>query len=201
MHPTDRRRTRIRQVLDQRLGWVRCALEAVYHRHNCSAILRTADALGIHTVHLVEGHFRPGRGAARGAERWLDLRWEPDALTAIAGIRAEGYAIWVADFAEDGVPPEEVPLEQPVCLWFGAELVGVSPAARAAADGVITLPMRGFAQSLNVSVAAALALRPVAERARNRDNALLTANTREATWAQWMARERAIDQAAAEEAD
>ena len=62
--------------------------------------------------------------------------------------------------------PEAIPVDRPVCLWFGAELVGVSDAARAAADGVVQLPMMGFAQSLNVSVAAALALRPVADAAR-----------------------------------
>src|SRR5262245_34193042 len=107
----------MRRVLDQRLGWVRCALEAVYHRHNCSAILRTADALGLHTAHLVEGHFRPGKGAARGAERWLDLRWEASAGQALAGLQRDGYAVYVADLAEDGVPPEEIPLDRPVCLW------------------------------------------------------------------------------------
>lgn len=189
-------------MLDQRLGWVRCALEAVYHRHNCSAILRTADALGLHTAHLVEGHFRPGRGAARGAERWLDLRWETGVESAIEGLRAEGCALWVADFAEDGVPPESVPIDRPLCLWFGAELVGVSPVARAAADGVVTLPMRGFAQSLNVSVAAALVLRPIAERVRERygEAALLPPAVRDATWNTWLAREHAIDTAMTEEA-
>jgi tRNA (guanosine-2'-O-)-methyltransferase len=188
----------MRQVLDQRLGRVRCALEAVYHRHNCSAILRTADALGIHAVHLVEGHFRPGRGAARGAERWLDLHWEPDPATAVANLRAAGFALWVADFAEDGVPPEEVPVDRPVCVWMGAELVGVSPVARAAADGVITLPMRGFAQSLNVSVAAAMVLRPICERARLQPQAGLP--EADAVWARWLEREHAIDRSAAEEA-
>ncbi len=189
-------------MLDQRLGWVRCALEAVYHRHNCSAILRTADALGLQTAHLVEGHFRPGRGAARGAERWLDLRWEASAAEAVAAIRAEGYALWVADFAEDGVAPEDVPIDRPVCVWLGAELVGVSAVARAAADGVITLPMRGFAQSLNVGVAAALVLRPIAERARamHGERALLGRDERETILARWMAREQHIDRAAAEEA-
>jgi tRNA (guanosine-2'-O-)-methyltransferase len=186
-------------VLDQRLGRVRCALEAVYHRHNCSAILRTADALGIHTTHLVEGHFRPGRGAARGAERWLDLRWEPGVESALEALRTDGFDVWVADFDVAGVAPEEVPLERPVCLWFGAELAGVSPTARAAATGVITLPMRGFAQSLNVSVAAALALRPVAERMRaaHGAGALLAPAVRAATLAEWRRRERAIDADAA----
>ncbi len=183
----------MRTALDARLGWVRCAIEAVYHRHNVSAILRTCDSLGLHHIHMVEGHFSPVKGAARGAERWLDLHREKGAEAAIESIRAAGFQIWIADLAEDSVAPEEVPIDKPVCLWFGAELVGVSETARAAADGVVTVPMRGLAQSLNVSVAAALTMRPVAERARLMGaGALLSTDERETTWKTWMERESAL---------
>lgn len=190
-----RRRQRIEDALGQRLGWVSCAIEAIYHRHNVSAVLRTADALGIHRVHLVEGKFTPAKGAARGAERWLDLRWDTDPRDTIAAIRAEGRQLWIADLADPPVAPEQIPLDRPVCLWFGAELSGVGPEARAAADGVVTIPMRGFAQSLNISVAAALAMRSVAERARaeHGDRALLPADQRERTLAEWLARDEHMD--------
>ncbi|MCA9569665.1 MAG: RNA methyltransferase [Myxococcales bacterium] len=184
------RLARIRTALDGRLSHVAVALEALYHRHNVSAVLRTTDAVGIHRVHLVEGHFRAVRGAARGAERWLQLHHHPDPSVAVRAIRDAGYRIWCADLADDGVPPEEVPLDEPVCLWFGAELVGVSPVAREAADGVVTVPMRGLAQSLNVSVAAAVTMRPIAERARALgERALLPPDEREAIWERWLARE------------
>jgi tRNA (guanosine-2'-O-)-methyltransferase len=178
-------------VLEQRLGHVRCAVEAVYHRHNVSAILRTCDALGIHRVHLVGAPGREvSRGAARGAERWLELRAHADPAEAIGAIRAAGCRLYVADLGEASVTPEEVPLDRPVCLWFGAELVGVSEAARAAADGVVTVPMRGMAQSLNVSVAAALSLRPVAERARALPEARLSRDEVEATLDRWLDRDQ-----------
>ena len=67
---SDRRLDRMRAVLEQRLVHVRCAIEAVHHRHNVSAILRTCDALGVHRVDLVS-HERlrspPGRPAAPSA--------------------------------------------------------------------------------------------------------------------------------------
>lgn len=191
---SERRLQRMRDVLGRRLGWVRCALEAVYHRHNVSAALRTCDALGLHHVHLVAGHFQPSRGAARGAERWLDLNLHPGPAEAIAALQSAGCAVYAADLSEHGVAPEEVPLDRPVCLWFGAELAGVSPEALAAADGVVTIPMHGFAQSLNVSVATALALRAVAERARADlgHRALLDEAERERTWARWMRSEEAL---------
>lgn len=184
---------KMRGVLDQRLAHVRVAIEAVYHRHNVSAILRTCDAFGVHHVHLVEGHFVPAKGAARGADRWLDLHHEPGPEAAVASLRAAGFAIWIADFAEDAYTPEQIPLDRPACLWMGAELAGVGPVARAAADGVVTIPMRGFAQSLNVSVATAVALRPLAERARGLGRAALLPDAeRERIWADWSSREHEL---------
>lgn len=182
----------MQEVLARRLGRVRCAIEAVYHRHNVAAILRTCDALGIHHVHLIGSAGPPSKGPARGAERWLGLHEHADASLAIAALRAGGFSLWVADFAEPAVPPEAVPVDRPVCLWFGAELVGVSPVARAAADGVVTVPMRGMAQSLNVSVAAALALRPVAERARGEPGAGLSDAERATTLAAWLSRDARV---------
>ncbi|MCA9488440.1 MAG: RNA methyltransferase [Myxococcales bacterium] len=194
MMTNERRLQRMRDVLEQRLQRVRCAVEAVYHRHNVSAILRTCDALGLHDVHLVGTRkLRVSPGPARGTERWLELHHHEDSADAIRALRAEGVAIWVADLVPGrSVPPEEVPVDRPICLWFGAELLGVSPEARAAADGVVHLPMHGMAQSLNVSVAAALALRPVSMAARALGpDVLLSPERRDSVLASWLAREEA----------
>ena len=188
----------MQSALTQRLRSVQCAVEAVYHRHNVSAILRTCDALGIQYVHLIEGDFRPSPGAARGAERWLSIQQHADPVEAIRTFQAQGYRVYVADLSDAAVAPEEVPLDQPVVLWFGAELLGVSPEARAAADGIVSIPMRGFAQSLNVSVAAALTLRPIADAARLQgEDALLTDAEKQEIWATWMSRAENIDRQAA----
>lgn len=186
----------MRDVLGQRIGWVRVALEAVYHRHNVSAALRTCDAMGLHHVHLVERQFQAARGAARGGERWLDLTLHPSPEHAIAALRSRGCAIYVADLADDHVTPEAIPLDRPVCLWFGSEVNGVGEVARAAADGVVTIPMRGFSQSLNVSVAAAMLIRTVAERARAEvgAQALLDPDEAQRTWDRWVADEEKMSQ-------
>ncbi len=189
--PSEARVKRFNTVLDQRLSHVRCAIEALYHRHNVSAVLRTCDSLGLHHVHLVEGHFKAVKGAARGAERWLDLHHHADPASAIQAIKATGCSVWVADLSPDGVPPQQVPIDKPVCLWFGAELTGVSAAALEAADGVMTIPMHGFAQSLNISVSAAIAMSAICARVRAElgDEALLSPELRQATWDAWMQRE------------
>jgi tRNA (guanosine-2'-O-)-methyltransferase len=191
---SERRLERMTDVLAQRLVHVRCAIEAVHHRHNVSAILRTCDSLGVHRVDLVSSErFKVSPGAARGAERWLDLTKHDDPTVAIRAIQSEGYRVYVADLSDDAVEPRGIPLDRPCCLWFGAEHAGVSPEATAAADGVVMLPMRGFAQSLNVSVAAALILSQVADRSRSLHSALLSEADQQATLQAWLAREKVIE--------
>lgn len=189
----ERRAQRIRELAGQRMGFVRAAMEALHHRHNASAILRTCDAMGLQDVHLVEDRFRVS-SSSKGVTRWVTLHAHESVEEAIDAIQAAGFALWIADLPEEGtpaVPPEQVPVDRPICLWFGAELVGVHPVARERADGVVTIPMRGFAQSLNVSVAAALTLYAVAERARRRhgEAALIPPERREALAEAWLLRE------------
>ncbi len=203
----DRRNARLAEVAAARLGHVAVALEPVWHRHNASAVLRTADALGVHHVHLVgEPRFEPSRGPSKGAGRWLALHRHDTPADAIAAIREAGMALWVADLPDEDtpvVPPSAVPVGRPLCLWLGAELQGVCAEARAAADGVVTLPMRGMSQSLNVGVAGAMILHELVRRsvATHGDGALLPAEGRAALLANWIAREdAAIDAEAARQA-
>ena len=161
---TDRRLGRLLDVLDVRIGGLAVVAEAVNRRHNVSAILRSAEAFGLHEAHLVCNDFRPVVGAAKGAQRWLDLSLHATTADCVGALKARGHRLYVCDLADDAVPPEQVPVDQPIALLFGSELHGVSPAARELADGVVKLPMVGVTQSLNVSVAAAIILQIAARR-------------------------------------
>jgi tRNA (guanosine-2'-O-)-methyltransferase len=193
---TEERRARLELALTQRLADVRVVVEALHHRHNTSAILRTADACGVQDVHLITERFVPSNATARGTQHWLDLRLHADEAEALAALRADGFAVWIADFADDGVPPEEVPVDRPIALWFGAEYAGVHPIARAQADGVMTLPMVGLAQSLNVSAAAAIATYVVTRRVRARGGGLIPAARQAKILEGWLSREVDDDWAA-----
>lgn len=190
---TTRRFKRFQTVLDNRIGYIHCAVESLYYRHNVSAVLRTCDSIGLQHVHLVEGHFHVARGAAKGAERWLTLHKHESVQQAVAAIKAQGMALWIADFSEEAVSPEELPLDRPICVWLGAELAGVSEEAQTAADGVLKIPMRGFAQSLNISVAAAITLYTLGQRVRDAlgEEASLSAEEKQELWDDWMVREEA----------
>ena len=188
---TEQRQQRVRDMLTRRLGSVAVIVEAVHRRHNTSAILRSCEAFGVHEVHLVTGGFRPSKGAARGAERWVALRRWETTPEAIAHLRSQGFTVWVADLADGAHTPSSLPVDGPVALLFGNELSGVSDTARALADGAIIVPMYGLTESLNVSVAAACALQRVTERRREVLGAVgdLPAERQRAFFDDWLVRE------------
>lgn len=161
-----KRRARIEDALERRLGSVVAVMESIHRRHNASAIIRSCEAFGVHEVHMVVGHFRPSKGASRGAERWLDVRRHVDIESCVGALKERGFRVYVADLAPDAHTPDSVPVDGPVAIVFGAELVGISDEARALADGAIQVPMRGLTESLNVSAAAACALYRLSERRR-----------------------------------
>ncbi|MEZ4240051.1 MAG: TrmH family RNA methyltransferase [Myxococcota bacterium] len=153
---------------------------------------RTCDARRASTTSTSSPGRRHRRGPARGAEHWLQLHLHDSAEAGVAHRARRRLPMYVAPiWWATRSRPRPCPSTRQVCLWFGAELLGVSEeAARAAADGVVCVPVLGMAQSLNVSVAAALALRPVADRARaTGEGALLPAAERAAVLEGWLARE------------
>lgn len=156
-------------LLDGRLNGIIIAAEAVHRRHNVSAILRSAEAFGVHEAHLIAHKFKASKGAARGSERWLDLRLFPDTKSWASEVKSRGFKIFVADLSDDAVSPEDLPVDSPIAVLFGGELAGVSEEAKEIADGVVTIPMRGVTQSLNVSVAAAVVTWSIAQRRREID--------------------------------
>ncbi|MFZ5476173.1 MAG: TrmH family RNA methyltransferase [Myxococcota bacterium] len=160
------RPARVEAALARRLGSVVAVAESVRRRHNVSAILRSCEAFGVHEVHLVTQGFAPSLGAARGAERWVRRRRFATTAESLADLRGRGFRVYVADLLPGAFTPESVPVDAPLAIVFGSELRGVSPEARALADGGVMIPMLGLTQSLNVSVSAAILLRAIGDRRR-----------------------------------
>ncbi len=185
-----RRLARMQEVLSARLQSIVVVAEAVRRRHNVSAILRSAEAFGVQDVHLISNAFQPAPGAARGTERWIQINRHDTTTGCLELLKGQGFRIFVCDLDEHAYAPESVPVDAPVALVFGSELQGVSKEARELADGVVQVPMRGFAESLNVSVAAALTLRPVCERRRALvGDGDLTVDAQRALLVDWIERE------------
>ncbi|WP_206832233.1 TrmH family RNA methyltransferase [Alicyclobacillus fructus] len=159
---------RLREVLMRRTSYIAVAMEAVDDGHNQAAILRSAEAFGVQHVAVIEGQqpFHPSKGVTQGAHKWLTIHRMASVGDAIDALHAKGYQVYATDLGEGAVPIEEVDLARPTAILFGNEKDGVSPEARERADGRFFIPMAGFVQSFNVSVAAAIALYELTRRAR-----------------------------------
>ena len=158
------RLARIERAVAQRIGSVAVVVESLADPHNVSAILRTADGLGIQYVHAIEthAHVLMTTRVTKGCEKWLDLRRYATVAAAVATLRAAGFVLYVAD-ARATQPLDAVAAIPRVALAFGNEHDGVSSELRAAASGSFCVPMRGMVESFNVSVAAGIALAAVAQ--------------------------------------
>ena len=162
---TEHRRERIAEVIGERTYHVCTVLDGLYDRGNTSAVIRTAEALGYQSMHVVESqkHFKEANRVTQGTDKWLDIERYKEPESCIPVLRERGYRI-VATELEASTPIAEVDFSEPTALVFGNERDGVSEPMLAEADERCILPMVGFAQSYNISVGAAIALYHIYER-------------------------------------
>lgn len=158
------------RALQERTRSLVVVLDDLVGARNASAVVRTAEALGLQEVHIVqrEGRVALERTVTMLAERWLDLFWYQRAQEAIASLRTAGYSIWVADYAPEAVSLSEIPISSRMAVVLGSEQRGVSSAMREAADGFFYMPTAGFTSYVNVSVMAGIALYDIDSRMRDR---------------------------------
>jgi tRNA (guanosine-2'-O-)-methyltransferase len=178
---TEERRARLREVIDRRLASVAVVFDGPYDPHNGAAVLRSCEAFGVQALHVVEREgipFAVAHSVARGAEKWVDVTCHAGAASVIAWAQAAGMAL-VGTHPEGEMAPEELAELPRVALVLGNEREGIRPDLERACAGRVRVPMRGFVESLNVSVTAAILLH-AATRGRAGD---LDAETRRRLYA------------------
>jgi len=164
---TPGRLERIRQVVAQRTEDIVVVLDSITDPHTASAVLRSADAFGVQTVHTIVGAegFKTSRGVSKGTHRWLDVVHHEQAASCARKLREDDYRIYVAAMGGEH-DLASLRREPRVALVFGNEHRGVSTEMSARADGTFSIAMRGFVESLNVSVAAAISIQALTEGGR-----------------------------------
>jgi tRNA (guanosine-2'-O-)-methyltransferase len=155
----DERRARLWSVVRGRIGSVTVLMDAPHDPHNAAAVLRTCDGLGIPRVHLVprEEDFAVGRTVAKGAERWIEVVPHRSPQAALSALHAQGFTT-VATHPEGNLSPDDLAGLPRVALILGNEHDGLRDALHQGARESVRIPMRGFVESFNVSVAAAVLL-------------------------------------------
>lgn len=157
---TEARRARIAAVIERRLGSVSVLFDRPYDPHNGAAVLRSCEAFGVQSLHVVE---RPGtpfavaRSVARSAEKWMDVTIHESVATCIAWARETRLPL-VATHPEGELVPSDLGALPRFALVLGNERDGIHEALEAACSARVRVPMRGFVESLNVSVTAAILL-------------------------------------------
>ncbi len=183
---------RLREAARQRTRNLRVVLDGVHDPHNLSAAVRSCDGFGVLELHVIESErpFRVRRKVSQGTEKWIRIHRHPTPAEAVAALRAEGFELWVADPRPGGRAVDDLPWEKKLALVFGNEKDGASRETSQAAAGAFCIPMFGFGDSFNVSVAAGVALAVgVRERLRRLGrHGDLSAAEQEELIAEWMRR-------------
>ena len=136
-------------------------LDGVTDPHNLGACLRTADAAGAHAVLIPKDRAAAVDGVVRkvaaGAAEFVPVATVTNLARAIDLLKERG--IWVV--GTDGEALQTLygaDLKRPLALVLGAEGSGMRRLTRERCDFLVRIPMAGQVGSLNVSVAAGVAL-------------------------------------------
>ena len=146
-------------------------LDGIEDPHNVGAILRTADAAGAHGVIRQERHSAALDGvvakASAGALAHLPIATVVNIARAIEELKKA--SVWTVGLDAASVERyDQVDLTLPTAIVLGAEGSGLRRLVRERCDRLVSIPMSGAVESLNVSVAAGVALFEAARQRRVR---------------------------------
>lgn len=157
----DDRRERVDQVVAGRTRGLVVVLDRLGDTFNQAAVLRTCEGMGIQELHVVkhpEAGFHAHVGITQGCDKWLDLHFHKTPEACARALKEKGFEVWVSALGTGASSLTEMKFDRPMALVFGNEREGVHPDMQALADGRFWIPMRGFTQSFNVSVAVAISV-------------------------------------------
>ena len=150
----------LREIL-AREGELLLVLDGLTDPRNLGALLRTAEGVGVAGVVITESRSVPlsavAEKTATGATAYLPICRVDNLARALSVIRESGY--WLVGLVQDA--PQslyELQLSHKIALVLGGEEKGLRLLTRQTCDCLVSIPMLGHVDSLNVSVAGAVAL-------------------------------------------
>jgi tRNA G18 (ribose-2'-O)-methylase SpoU len=150
-------------------------LDNVRSLYNTGAFFRTADGCALEKLVLCGITPRPDQGArqqraiaktALGAEASVPWEYVPETGTAVAAAAAAGYHVAAVENSAHATDLYDWSTSWPVCLVFGHETSGVTPAVAGRIATHVRIPMLGEKRSLNVATAAGVVLYELLRRWR-----------------------------------
>ena len=155
---TEDRLAKIEHFSRESSDFVLPVMEDVYQFRNAAAIIRSVEACGFHKVVAMEARnvFDPNLTVTKGAETWVEVEKMAHSLESLQDIRNRGYKLVAVSPEKNATMLPDFEIKEPVALIFGTEWQGVSEDFLDFVDETLAIPMYGFTQSFNVSVAAAI---------------------------------------------
>jgi len=173
---TDRRKELFKSVLEERTRHFTVAIEDIFQPHNSSAVVRTCDIFGIQDLHVIESkyQFYASNQVAKGAQKWIDFslynkQERNNTLDCIADLKKKGYKIIATTPHNESCYLKDFDITEKAAFFFGVEKNGLSEHVMDNADGFLKIPMVGFTESLNISVAVAIILQNLNDRLKSSD--------------------------------
>lgn len=190
---TEERDKRFHDVISHRLQDV-VVMENIHDPHNALAAVRNCDAFGVQTAHFIferEKQFNPkelGKVTSSSANKWVDMVCWEKTSDCFADLKKQGFKIVATIIDEKAKRLPEIDFDrQKVALVFGNEGFGITEDAKNLADELVYIPMRGFVDSLNLSVTVGVMLY---ELRRHRGQSFhLSEKEQKELYGQWVAAE------------
>lgn len=190
---SERRKALFTRILAARTRHFTVVLEDIFQPHNASAVVRTCDIFGIQDVHVIENKYinKMSRHVAKGAQKWLTIHQHNqeahNTATCLDVLRAEGYQIIATTPHNDSCLLADFDVTKKSAFVFGVEKEGVSEFVKEQADGFLKIPMAGFTESLNISVAAAIILQDTTTKLKkSKVDWELSSVEKEGIYAEWI---------------
>ena len=156
------------KVIEDRMRHVTVVLEDIYQPQNASAVLRSCDCFGIQDLHVIESRntYKINPKIVMGASKWVDVHHHPTTSSCIDSLKTKGYQIVATTPHTEDIDIYNFNPIQKSAVFFGTEMNGLSNEVLEKADVFIKIPMYGFTESFNISVAAALCLNQITHNLR-----------------------------------
>ncbi|HLD61220.1 MAG TPA: RNA methyltransferase [Patescibacteria group bacterium] len=130
--------------------------------HNVGAMFRTADGAGVEKIYITGYSPRPPHPqidkVSLGAEKTMPWEGAQNTVPLLKRLKKQGYHIVALEQTKKSVSIYRWKPKFPLALIVGNEVTGISSSILKLCDKIVEIPMRGKKSSLNVSVAAGIAL-------------------------------------------
>jgi len=190
---TEKRKNTFKNILLNRTRHFTVVLEDIFQQHNSSAVIRSCDVFGIQDIHIIENkyHSKVSRHVAKCSQKWLNLNnYKEDknnTKDCLTRLKNEGYQIIATSPHNNTCTLHDLDISKKSAFIFGVEKSGVSEEVLINSDEILTIPMVGFTESLNISVAAAIILENLTNKLRNSNYEWrLSEKEQEIIYANWL---------------